>query len=74
MPGLNRTGPEGKGSRSGRGLGYCNDSSTTQEKKNSNNIEKPNKTVRKRMGVCFRNGGGMRNRKRHSGWNGSLNT
>jgi len=25
MPGLDRTGPEGKGSRSGRGLGKCKD-------------------------------------------------
>ena len=24
MPGFNRTGPEGKGSRTGRGLGKCN--------------------------------------------------
>jgi len=29
MPGLDRTGPEGKGSRTGRGLGKCNPPATT---------------------------------------------
>ena len=32
MPGFNRTGPEGKGPRTGRGLGRCNpDNKTTNE-------------------------------------------
>jgi Family of unknown function (DUF5320) len=34
MPGLDRTGPEGKGSRTGRAMGKCNpkrDDSPTQE-------------------------------------------
>ncbi len=31
MPGLNGTGPEGKGSRSGRGLGRCSDASPEEK-------------------------------------------
>ena len=32
MPGLDRTGPEGKGSRTGRGLGDCGENSEVNER------------------------------------------
>ena len=40
MPGFDRTGPEGKGPRTGRGLGLSNDKKTdsTQVQKNRNGL------------------------------------
>lgn len=34
MPGLDRTGPEGKGSRTGRGLGKCKPNNKNSEEQN----------------------------------------
>ncbi len=36
MPNFNGTGPEGKGSRTGRGLGKCKPSGTDKSNKNEN--------------------------------------
>ena len=35
MPGLDRTGPQGKGSRSGKGLGKCNSRGEKQDAQNN---------------------------------------
>ena len=35
MPRLDRTGPEGKGSKTGRGMGRCNPDNSLQTKNNS---------------------------------------
>ncbi|MBN1596808.1 MAG: DUF5320 domain-containing protein [Bacteroidales bacterium] len=41
MPGFDRTGPEGKGSRTGRGLGKCNpDNKITDEKKDTDEFRR----------------------------------
>ena len=43
MPGLDKTGPEGKGSKTGRGLGTCGSKTSIDESKeeqNSQNLEK----------------------------------
>ena len=37
MPGFDKTGPEGKGSKTGRGLGDCDDKKSSQDKPNQNN-------------------------------------
>jgi len=37
MPGLDRTGPEGRGSRTGRGLGKCNPDSQSNGTDNTSN-------------------------------------
>ena len=39
MPGLDRTGPEGKGSKTGRGMGRCNpDNTIEKDLENTGNI------------------------------------
>jgi len=57
MPGLNRTGPEGQGSRTGRGLGKCNPG-TNEETKNMNQGESESDQV-SRMGLGRRLGRGI---------------
>jgi hypothetical protein len=63
MPGLDKTGPEGKGSRTGRGLGICGDQSSDstklQEQQNPSFI----RNYRKRMHMG-RKGAGKGNRFR----------
>lgn len=53
MPGLDRTGPEGKGSRSGRGLGKCKDPENSKE--NDLNLAEESRGWRRRFGF----GGGF---------------
>ncbi len=68
MPGLDKTGPEGKGSKTGRGLGNCSDNNT-QEKNKSNDSTRLRGGIRRRLRICRKNGGGKRNRQRNSGGN-----
>lgn len=49
MPGRNRTGPEGKGPRSGRGLGRCADENTATQKDSENSDQQVERRPR-RMG------------------------
>lgn len=61
MPGLDQTGPLGKGRKTGWGLGKCSEESTFS-KENSAFPDFPNRayTKRKRMGI--RKAKGFRNR------------
>lgn len=45
MPGLNRMGPEGKGSMTGRGLGRCNSNFNGTTNENVNKIENSKEPV-----------------------------
>ena len=53
MPFGDRTGPEGRGSQTGRGLGDCN--ANTNNSDNSNNSDVNNTGVRGFFGRGFRN-------------------
>ncbi len=48
MPGLDRTGPEGQGSQTGRGLGKCNPNNKNAQTKN--NEENTTLAARPRLG------------------------
>lgn len=71
MPKLDRTGPNGTGSRTGRGLGTCNPNQDTtktnkenqQNANQSNNQNKPKKPLFGR-GIGRKNGRGFRNNNR----------
>jgi hypothetical protein len=63
MPGLDRTGPEGKGSRTGRAMGKCN-----PKKEDSSAQEEQNLQGRGMgRGLGKGPGRGFRNRFRHRG-------
>lgn len=68
MPRFDKTGPKGEGSKTGRGLGICNDKNT-QEKNKTDDFKRWGEGIRRRFRICRRNGGGMRNRHRNSGEN-----
>ncbi len=61
MPGFDRTGPEGKGSRTGRAMGKCNPkSSQTKANEDVENLEKERKSGRGlRRGAGERTGKGQ---------------
>jgi len=66
MPGLDRTGPAGKGSKTGRGLGPCGNKTSTHKNKDEQNnhdleVDFPRRI---RMG---RRGAGQGRRLRHKG-------
>lgn len=66
MPGLDKTGPEGKGSRTGRGLGVCGSKTSTNDSKDGQN----NQTIEgdfPRRGRLGRRGAGQGRRFRHRG-------
>jgi hypothetical protein len=73
MPRLNGTGPNGEGSKTGRGLGDCNSNqenvkTNNEEQKNDN--QSTNQVISKKpllgrgLGLGRRNGRGFRNRGR----------
>jgi len=66
MPGLDSTGPEGKGPKTGRGLGNCGSKtkSSNSNKEEADNSTAGNMRRRQRMG---RKGGGMGRGNRHRG-------
>ncbi len=53
MPGFDRTGPEGKGSRTGRGLGKCNPNNK------SDDTDTREDNVTGRLGRAFGRGRGL---------------
>lgn len=66
MPGLDNTGPESKGPKTGRGLGNCGNKtkSSNLNKEEADNLTANNMRRRLRLG---RKGGGLGNRNRHRG-------
>lgn len=66
MPGFDKTGPEGKGSKTGRGLGTCSDNKS-QEKYETDDFKRSRGGLRRRFRICRRNEGGMRNKHSNSG-------
>lgn len=68
MPGLDGTGPGGKGSKTGRGLGNCNDTQP-QGHKTQSDKRRLGERLRKRLGINWKNRGGMKNRQRHASGN-----
>ena len=53
MPNFDQTGPRGKGPKTGRGLGKCDDDSQTQKKSLDNKKEAPRpRRLRKRDASC----------------------
>jgi len=66
MPGLDKTGPEGKGSRTGRGLGTCRNKTSSNESQDEHNnyTKERNFPGRGRLG---RRGAGQGRRFRHRG-------
>ncbi len=73
MPGFNKTGPEGKGSMTGRGLGLCNNNNivNNQDATNSNNDPNFQRPFNGPIGGAFRRGrGGGRGRGRGFACNG----
>lgn len=66
MPGLDKTGPQGKGSKTGRGLGNCTGKISDPENNNEHNIQILEKNFLRRMRIGKR-GAGPRNRNGHRG-------
>jgi hypothetical protein len=66
MPGLDKTGPEGKGSKTGRGLGNCNNKLFNPENENEQNPQRLGRNFRRRLGKG-KNSGGQGNRQRYRG-------
>lgn len=66
MPGLDKTGPQGKGSKTGRGLGSCTSKTSDPENKNEHNslIMEEKFPRRMRMG---KRGASAGNRNGHRG-------
>lgn len=69
MPGLDRTGPQGQGSRTGRGLGKCNPSTrTNNDSLQANDVSEESGTRRNyRMGKGAGLGKGRRQHGRGRG-------
>lgn len=57
MPGLDKTGPEGKGSKTGRGMGNCGSKTSNPENNNEQNNKRLNKNLRRRLSIRKKNGG-----------------
>jgi hypothetical protein len=67
MPGLDKTGPLGKGSRTGKGMGNCVTQSSSINKNNEiQDIENP-KNLKRRMRMGRQGGVGIGNRHRYRG-------
>ena len=66
MPGLDKTGPEGKGSKTGRGLGTCGSKTSIDESKEEQNSQNLGKNFPGRIRLG-RRGAGRGNRFRHRG-------
>ena len=73
MPRLDGTGPNGEGSKTGRGLGNCNpnqENVKTNNEEQKNNNQSANQVIPKKplfgrgLGLRRRNGRGFRNRGR----------
>ena len=63
MPGLDKTGPEGKGSKTGRGLGNCGGKTKSSNVKNEESDNETNGKIKRRLRMG-RKGGGFGNRHR----------
>lgn len=57
MPGFDNTGPEGKGSRTGRGLGKCNPNKSEKEIKNEQDNPQLDGNFGRRLHLGRRKGG-----------------
>jgi len=64
MPGLDNTGPEGKGPKTGRGLGNCGNNTKSADKKNADSDKGIGRFLRRRMRMRGKGGQGNRNRFR----------
>lgn len=65
MPGLDNTGPESKGSKTGRGLGNCGNNTKSNDNKNADDGKVEGRFLRRRMRMRGKGGGqGNRNRFR----------
>ncbi len=62
MPRRNKTGPEGQGPMTGRGLGDCNLENNDNQKEIKNIVKKP--LLGRRLGIGRRSAKGLRNRGR----------
>jgi len=60
MPNFDRRGPEGKGSRTGRGLGKCNDDNSQNSDDNRNENVEQERFVGRGAGRGFANGNQFR--------------
>jgi hypothetical protein len=70
MPGFNRTGPEGKGSITGRGMGRCTNYGRSLKRTADNSSDEQNETVQENLkgrGFGFGRAGSGRGRARGMG-------
>lgn len=57
MPGLDKKGPEGKGSKTGRGRGTCGSKTSNPENSNGQNNKRLDKNLRRRQSLSGKTGG-----------------